>query len=207
MVPGLVHQEFAYAAELIVSQRSAGPRGGPATTSARGSGLRNLTGGALAAAAAGGQAAPMAAFDWTDVNAGGAGRADLGDDDDDGGGGGDGGAGWDVGGLEDDGDVGPTDVGLDASDVMAGMRGKTQSTMSREWMMFLKLDFCKTDLSGLFLFYLLAHLMVCSCNCRSHGTFQVPMPPCASSSSAGPRQTGRAAARATRTCAGHTSMP
>jgi len=130
VVPGLVHQEFAYAAELIMTQRGThvvGPRGGPAAASVRGAGLRNQQGGigAVEGLLDGGKRAPMAAFDWTDVNAAAGGTA-ADDDEDDGGGGG--GAGWDVGGADDgdDGDTagGALDVGLDASDIMAGMRGE-----------------------------------------------------------------------------------
>lgn len=130
-VSNLVHQEFSYAAELMVSHRSgsgkaaAGAAGGGGTAAGRSAARavgQNIAGGGAGAA-----------FDWVDVAtaagaaaagaaAEGGQRLDGGDDDDgndDGGGGGDAG-GWDDGGFGDDGDGGG---GLDVSDVMAGMRG------------------------------------------------------------------------------------
>ena len=119
-VPGLVHQEFAYAAELMVSHRSGGGKAaGEGSLAGRGAAV--VRGGQAAGGGAG------AAFDRADVAAatttGGAagGPHDDGDDDDDGGGGDAGG--WDAAGFEDDGDGGGGGGGLDASDVMAGMQG------------------------------------------------------------------------------------
>ncbi|KAG1662141.1 hypothetical protein FOA52_011014 [Chlamydomonas sp. UWO 241] len=132
LVPGLNHQEFAYAAMLLLPRRAA--KAAAPTAAAR----------AARAGAAAGAAAPAAVFDWTDANAAAAAQRDAtagvdGEDDDDAGSrqrdeaaGGDGENGndagaWGAAGFDNDDDDGggALDIGggVDATDILAGMRG------------------------------------------------------------------------------------